>query len=233
MANEKDSQRTQISGDELRKLLVDASGRRIRIRLFFPPEGPAFSSNLVHVYDSQLLMDGVGSPAIRRLLEQEVRLEAEFSFRRTGVFRFSTYFATFKDHVSEQFLVELPAVIDHVQRRGAYRVEPSRTLSATVMSIGGKATHDRVRIENISISGMCLSFPQQAAIKVGSLLRSIRIHLQDLPEFVVDGVVRSITRAEDGRFRLGVEWWMLEVEQEKILKHFISACQIIEVKTRH
>ncbi len=223
---------TRIIGRDIRQLLDGACAERSRVTLRFEPEGPTFVSNLVHLYDSQLLLQGLGSPSMRSRLEPNAGVKAAFTFRRPGIFEFHSTFAGFKDHVSEQFLVEAPELIEHVQRRSAYRVEPLHTLPATVVSIGGKSTRGRVRVENVSLSGVCLSFPQQAPIRVGSLIVAVLLRLYERPEITLDGVVRSITRGGDGRFRLGLEWAALDGEQERTLEHYIAACQVIEAKIR-
>ena len=222
-----------LTETEVEELLHRACDTRTRVKITFSDDEQMLYSNMVHLYQSHLLLDGFSPPSRKSQLRKGMRIEVFFAMERQGLFYFPSAFQGMKGSVGEQFLVGRPDRIRHMQRRRTYRVDPQATLSAEVISIGKSAAMEKVRVENISLDGACLSFPRPADIPVGFLLQDIRIRLQDEPDLILNGVVRSSYPGDDRRFRLGLEWEITEKEQRKTLLRYINACQRSETKRRH
>jgi len=221
-----------IRGVEVDNVLEGACNDRTRVKIIFDAEQPGFYSNMVHLFSNYILFDGFTPEDIQEKLPKDTPLETSFAFRSHGYYSFNANYLGIKGSVGSQFMVERPTQITHIQRRRSYRVEPSATLPAEILAIGKARTGDKVWVENISIEGVCLSFPRPASIRIGARVQGIRIRLANEKELLMDAVVRSAFRSSDGRFRLGMQWEVLDHEQHLVLQRYITQCQRMEAKRR-
>lgn len=222
-----------LTGIAAKESLERACGERTRVKINLMESDGMFTSNMVHLYQDEILLDGYKPEDIRNRLLKGTKLEICFTIEKKSLYCFHSGFNGQKGSTGSQFLVALPEQISRVQRRASYRVDPQRTLSADVLKIGPSWTQGKVRVEDISLEGACFSFPRKAEMKIGVVLPEIRLRLYNSPtDLVIDAIVRSYYRGPDGRFRLGLEWDFESRAQQKVMSDFINACQREEAKRR-
>jgi c-di-GMP-binding flagellar brake protein YcgR len=225
-----DQQYKITAPSEILDVLTEASEIRASVKIGC--EGaPAFRTWLIGFYKGHLLFDRPKdiNPAVE--VKKGDRIEVRYYPLGTGVYEFETEYIGSVDATS-QCLTEIPRELVFVQRRDSYRVVPARSLPADVVSLLGRQAKATSRIENISITGACLSFPNEIQVRIGMVVPAICLLLNNDSMVELEGVIRASWSTSDGRFCLGLEWRHTNAEERRILKNYLVASQRFEIRRK-
>jgi len=226
-----DEQTTKVQDQEAIQVFTKACQIQAELKINLSDDKQPCISKMIHLYDSHLLLEGFQpEPSMRGLFEKGQRLECRFSLSARKLYYFRSVFHSHKGNIGEQFLIERPKELFQIQRRQAYRVDPFRTLPAECIAIAGRSVKKLVRVVDISIDGICLSFPKRGELRVGAKIAGIQLILNGKETVSLDGVVRSERPAASDRFLLGIQWTENDAEALHILQHYVVACQRSEAQ---
>lgn len=220
-----------IEDSEAQFALERAIRERAIIRLFIHPTIAPLRGNFVGFLHDQLLIDNLEPKKRIRELTKDLQIEAHFWLDRLGYCTFPTRFLG-KVGTAEQYLVQSTKTVRVIQRRDALRVIPAKTLPATCLSLNGKPCEEKTIVENVSLTGLCLSFVKSPAIRVGAILPKIQLLLNQEDYITLHAAVRAKYRGAGGRYFLGLEWLNVDAVQSKMIQSYVLGCQRRELQNR-
>ncbi|MDP8221942.1 MAG: PilZ domain-containing protein [Candidatus Lernaella stagnicola] len=188
-----------------------------------------FHSCILHTFHGDLVIDQPEPAAACENVEAGTEVQIHCFLSGAGMHVFNTRYLG-KMGATSQHRLEMPGEINFVQRRQAFRVEPGNSLPAEIVSLLGRPALAKTRVENISITGICLSFIKSAGVKPGMEIQKIRVLLNNTEMLELDGIIRGAWRSKHGRFCLGIAWKHLSPENRKILNNYILSCQRFELR---
>jgi c-di-GMP-binding flagellar brake protein YcgR len=221
-----------IEDSESQFAVTRAISERAIVRLFIHPNIAPLHANFVGILHDQLLIDNLEPKKRIRELAKELQIEAHFWLERLGYCTFPTHFLG-KVGTSEQYLLQSTKTIRVIQRRDACRVIPAKTLPAECLNLNNKPCEEKTIVENVSITGVCLSFVKSPTIRIGAILPKIQLLLNQQDYITLHGAVRAKYRGAGGRYFLGLEWLNVDAVQLKTIQNYVFGCQRRELQQRH
>jgi c-di-GMP-binding flagellar brake protein YcgR len=219
-----------VHGAEATQLLQAAATGRARVEVFVNTHIAPLVGRAVGILREHFVIEQLEPDNRLHELHVDGRVEIQFALEQRGYFQFETIYRG-PVGSSSQYRVDVPKEVSSIQRRQAYRVVPERTLPAECVSIGGRKCHEATVVENVSATGIGLSFTQSTAgIQIGKIMPKIQIVLNKTDTLMLDGIIRAKFRGRGGRYFLGLEWQNLTPAQQKTLENYVAKCQRVELQ---
>ncbi len=193
----------------------------------------SFMSRIMKIHDGNLLIEQpVPTTKECTVVGPGTQVQIHYYPLGTGLYIFNTTYMG-KAGVGSHCQLEFPETIKFVQRRDAYRVEPMHSFPAEVVSIIGKRVAEKTRIENISITGICLSFLKPAELRTGMKMPQILLYLNNDQMLELGGIIRGTWSGAGGRLFVGISWRGMSPNNRKLLNAYILNCQRLELRRDH
>ncbi len=219
-----------IQGDEVQTSLKLAAEGRATLSIH--SEGvPLFTARLIHLYQRMLIIDQIDRPAVAGELPTGQVIDGQVMIHGRGLYVFRSVWGGRVSSGGRYGLV-LPPIMKFLQRREFIRIEPVRSMPAEVISMFGKAVLPHTKVENISLGGVCLSFPRESPVRVGMEIPQIRLVLNRLHGVCLDGLIRGKWKARYGRFDLGIQWKKPIFSTLEVIKRYVVDVQRLELRRR-
>lgn len=183
-----------------------------------------FITRIVSIHRDLLLLDKLEPPKRARKLLAETEAHVRYLPLGIGVYTFDSRLVAVPDAPSH-WALKMPTDIRYIQRRDAYRVTPMHSLPAVCVSLGGRSAAPETQVENISLTGMCLSFPKSVELREGANLPDVCLLLNRTDALMLDGEVRHTWEEPSGRFFVGIAWKRVPRSRRQVLNAYLLACQ--------
>lgn len=214
-----------ISGENVEDLLLEACSTRARIWISTGDSEPYIFMNVYDLEDDTIILRGkLINEEVKRLQRQETFFVSYF-LKGRGVYTFETHFIDKQKLKTNWCPIHRPRKIIHTQRRQAFRICPAVSLPLDCSKLSETETEGKVKVENISLKGGCLSFPKNAAVKEGMVIKDIQLRFNDGTVIMVSGIISRYWMKPNGRFFIGLEWMRLARKEEIVIRDYIAAAQ--------
>ena len=179
-------------------------------------------SMILNLHATEILMHQVFPPEMGRLFKPDAKLGISFPFYG-GLFKCLTNFVRFQDADSKNFFISMSERIKLLQRRHRPRTLTSFSLPITVLSIDGSTKWRSANVQNISKSGIGISFPTQPEELIQADVFEVELQIARLTTVKVKVRKRDHHQRFDGRVLIGGEFVETPREMEMALSVYIHS----------
>ena len=208
MPETQSDQLQSVSGAKLAQVLELACKEHTRLKLSGGTDHFPFYTFMREIKHTQIFVTKLEPASAQDDLLVDSEIDIVFPLTsRIYFFGKSNYHGLLTQPLDEAIhIIDKPEVMYFRRERRVMRVQPTTSLPVTCLAVGGEKFLDTVLIKNISLEGICLSFPFPMNYKPGGLINGIKLKLHGSNYLTLDGSIRHTYVSQDGKFCVGLMW---------------------------
>jgi hypothetical protein len=212
-----------VSSAKLAQVLELACKERTRLKISGGPDRFPYYTYMREIKQTQIFVTKLEPSAAQDDLLVDSEIDIVFPLTsRIFFFGKSVYHGLLTQPLDEAIhIIDKPETLYFRRERRVMRISPAPNLPITCLAVNGEKFLDTVLIKNISLEGICLSFPFPMDYKPGGLIHGLKLKLHGSNYVTLEGSIRHTYIAQDGKFCVGLMWEPMTKSQYGILFNYL------------